>query len=81
MIFLPSTGVTESQPERIFFDYLTKSYKVFLAGNDDFDAMVQELVVTEQKNAIVSFDLTRLSGISLYFGKGISIFRFGRITS
>lgn len=59
---LPSTGVTESQPERIFFDYLTKSYKVFLAGNDDFDAMVQELGRNfEQKNAIVSSDLTRLS--------------------
>lgn len=59
---LPSTGVTESQPERIFFDYLTKSYKVFLAGNDDFDAMVQELGQNfEQKNALVSTDLARLS--------------------
>ena len=59
---LPSTGITESQPERIFFDYLTKSYKVFLAGNDDFDAMVQELGRNfEQKNSIVSADLARLS--------------------
>lgn len=59
---MPSTGVTESQPERIFFDYLTKSYKVFLAGNDDFDAMVQELGQNfEQKNAIVSAELQRLS--------------------
>lgn len=59
---LPSTGITESQPERIFFDYLTKSYKVFLAGNDDFDAMVQELGRNfEQKNNIVSLDLNRLS--------------------
>lgn len=59
---MPSTGVTESQPERIFFDYLTKSYKVFLADNDDFDAMVQELGQNfEQKNAIVSAELQRLS--------------------
>jgi kinetochore protein NDC80 len=59
---LPSTGVTESQPERIFFDYLSKSYKVFLAGNDDFDAMITELGSNfEQKNSIVSADLSRLS--------------------
>ena len=59
---MPSTGVTESQPERIFFDYLTKSYKVFLAGNDDFDVMVQELGRNfEQKNSIVSVDLNRLN--------------------
>lgn len=59
---MPSTGATESQPERIFFDYLTKSYKVFLAGNDDFDVMVQELGSNfEQKNAIVSSELKRLS--------------------
>ena len=58
---LPSTGVTENQPERIFFDYLTKSYKVFLAGSDDFDVMVKELGRNfEQKNEIVSSDLTRL---------------------
>ena len=58
---LPSTGLTENQPERIFFDYLSKSYKVFLAGNDDFEAMLQDLRINfEQKNSIVSADLSRL---------------------
>ena len=33
----------EARPDRIFYDYLCKSYKVFLAGNDDFDGMIHEL--------------------------------------
>jgi kinetochore protein NDC80 len=39
----PVDATMEAQPEKIFFDYLCKSYKIFLAGNDDFDSMVQEL--------------------------------------
>ena len=43
--------------------------------------MVQELGRNfEQKNAIVSSDLSRLSESVSIFGKGISIFRFWRIT-
>jgi kinetochore protein NDC80 len=30
-------------PEEIFFDYLCKSYKIFLAGGDDYDALVKEM--------------------------------------
>lgn len=33
----------EAEPEKIFYNYLCKAYKVFLSGSDDFDEMVKEL--------------------------------------
>lgn len=32
-----------SQSEKLFFDYLCRSYKLFLAGNDNFDPLISEL--------------------------------------
>lgn len=32
-----------SEPEKIFFSYLCKAYKVFLSGSDDFEGMIKEL--------------------------------------
>lgn len=62
-INVPSVhGITDDQPEQIFFEYLSKSYKVFLTGNDDFDSMVQDLANNfDQKNSIISADLNRIS--------------------
>jgi len=40
--------------EKIFFDYLCKTYKVFLAGSDNFDAMVADLGGSfERKNEAI----------------------------
>ncbi len=33
----------QSDPEKIFFNYLSKAYKVFLSGSDDFEGMIKEL--------------------------------------
>jgi kinetochore protein NDC80 len=30
-------------PEGIFFEYLCKSYKIFLAGSDDYDGLIKEM--------------------------------------
>lgn len=37
------SGSQDSSPEKIFFDYLCRSYKLFLAGNDNFDDLIGEL--------------------------------------
>ncbi|KAI8827943.1 HEC/Ndc80p family-domain-containing protein [Chytriomyces cf. hyalinus JEL632] len=34
----------ERQAEKVFFQYLTRAYKEFLAGDDNYDAMADELV-------------------------------------
>lgn len=53
---------TTANPEKIFYDYLCKAYKVFLSGSDDFDGMVRELGSNfEQKNEIVSAELSKLT--------------------
>lgn len=45
----PDSMIEEQQQEdttaaeKIFFDYLCKTYKVFLAGSDNFDSMIAEL--------------------------------------
>jgi kinetochore protein NDC80 len=33
----------QSDPEKIFYNYLCKAYKVFLSGSDDFEGMIKEL--------------------------------------
>lgn len=53
---------TTANPEKIFYDYLCKAYKVFLSGSDDFDGMVRELGSNfEQKNEVVSAELGKLT--------------------
>lgn len=37
-------------PEGIFFDYLCKSYKIFLAGSDDYDSLIKEMSSSFGKN-------------------------------
>lgn len=48
----PSSSVTlpkGNSGERLFFDYLCKAYKLFLAGNDDFDDLVSDLSANFEK--------------------------------
>lgn len=36
-------GAGAAQSERLFFDYLCRAYKLFLAGSDNFDPLISEL--------------------------------------
>lgn len=47
-----AASLADSQAaEKIFFDYLCKTYKIFLAGSDNFDAMITDLGASfERKN-------------------------------
>lgn len=48
--------------EKIFFDYLCKTYKVFLAGSDNFDAMIADLGSNfERKNEATLAEAAELS--------------------
>lgn len=38
-----NVGADIQASEKIFFDYLCKTYKIFLAGSDNFDAMISDL--------------------------------------
>lgn len=50
-------GVNEN---RVFFDYLGKAYAAFLAGDDNFEALDQELAYSfEERNAVVSAELAK----------------------
>ncbi len=59
----PSTPDTQGA-EKIFFDYLCKTYKLFLAGSDNFDAMVSDLGSNfERKNENILAETSELSRI------------------
>ena len=47
----------DSSPEKIFFDYLCKTYKLFLAGSDDFDGILQEMNANFGTNIRVYTDI------------------------
>lgn len=48
--------------EKLFFDYLCKTYKLFLAGSDNFDAMVGELGSSfERRNETALAETAELS--------------------
>lgn len=50
-------GVNEN---RVFFDYLSKAYAAFLAGDDNFEALDKELADSfEERNAIVAQELEK----------------------
>jgi SMC interacting uncharacterized protein involved in chromosome segregation len=44
--------------EKIFFEYLSKAYAVFLAGDDNYDAMDSELITSF--GSFLSVDTTAL---------------------
>jgi kinetochore protein NDC80 len=47
--------------EKLFFDFLSKAYGVFLAGNDDFEPLEQEMAYNfEQRNADTIREIERL---------------------
>ncbi|KAJ3032537.1 kinetochore-associated Ndc80 complex subunit ndc80 [Rhizophlyctis rosea] len=53
-------GGGQTQPEKIFFDYLTKAYHVFLAGNDDYGDMDRELTGNfDRRNELVIREVDR----------------------
>ncbi|KAJ3078995.1 kinetochore-associated Ndc80 complex subunit ndc80, partial [Quaeritorhiza haematococci] len=64
-----AAGGASTHPEKIFFEYLTKAYAVFLAGGDDYDAMDAELMANFgissflqlKKNEMVLRDIERLT--------------------
>ncbi|KAI9143730.1 HEC/Ndc80p family-domain-containing protein [Paraphysoderma sedebokerense] len=60
----PGTGFDEGMDnDMLFFDYLTKAYQGFLAGDDDFGIMEAELATNfERKNEVVLKDVERLTG-------------------
>jgi SMC interacting uncharacterized protein involved in chromosome segregation len=50
--------------EKIFFDYLCKTYKIFLAGSDNFDAMITDLGASfERKNESTLADTADLAQV------------------
>ncbi|KAI9353822.1 HEC/Ndc80p family-domain-containing protein [Obelidium mucronatum] len=50
-----------SQGEKVFFTYLTKAYAVFLAGDDNYDAMDDELIANfDRKNEKTVKDVEKL---------------------
>ncbi|KAJ3196946.1 kinetochore-associated Ndc80 complex subunit ndc80 [Irineochytrium annulatum] len=54
-------GSSEVNNEKVFFDYLTKAYAVFLAGDDNYDAMDQELISTfDRKNESIVREVEKL---------------------
>ncbi|KAJ3284177.1 kinetochore-associated Ndc80 complex subunit ndc80 [Rhizoclosmatium sp. JEL0117] len=51
----------QAQGEKVFFDYLTKAYAVFLAGDDNYDAMDDELISNfDRKNEKTVKDVEKL---------------------
>ncbi|KAG4305374.1 hypothetical protein PORY_000930 [Pneumocystis oryctolagi] len=51
----------DNEAERIFFDYLTKAYRVFLSGDDDFSEMEKELELEfEKRNEEILLIIERL---------------------
>jgi kinetochore protein NDC80 len=52
----PSTEVDGGNAsEKIFFDYLCKSYKLFLAGSDNFDPLISELGASFERRNEATF--------------------------
>ncbi|KAJ3391310.1 kinetochore-associated Ndc80 complex subunit ndc80 [Entophlyctis sp. JEL0112] len=50
-----------AQGEKVFFDYLTKAYSTFLAGDDDYDNMDNELIANfDRKNEKIVKDIEKL---------------------
>eukprot|EP00004_Rigifila_ramosa_P011480 TRINITY_DN2458_c0_g1_i1.p1 TRINITY_DN2458_c0_g1~~TRINITY_DN2458_c0_g1_i1.p1 ORF type:complete len:630 (-),score=148.24 TRINITY_DN2458_c0_g1_i1:5-1894(-) len=49
-------------PERLFFDYVTKAYELFLSGQDDFEPLDRQLAAAfDQKHGDTSAQLQRLT--------------------
>ncbi len=54
-------GAAAKGSERIFFDYLCKSYKVFLSGSDNFEPLIGDLSAAfERKNAATFREIASL---------------------
>lgn len=62
---LPSAGAGNTAgngSEKMFFDYLCKSYKLFLAGSDNFDPLISELGASfERRNEATYQEVDHLS--------------------
>ncbi|PJF18623.1 hypothetical protein PSACC_01565 [Paramicrosporidium saccamoebae] len=63
MTDLPGSTQTTAS-EKVFFDYLCKSYKLFLAGSDNFDPLISELGASfERRNEVVYQEVEQLSRV------------------
>ncbi|TPX46493.1 hypothetical protein SeMB42_g03675 [Synchytrium endobioticum] len=54
-------GDPTANAEKIFFDYLTKAYELWMAGGDNFDSIDQELISNfDRKNELAIHEVDRL---------------------
>ncbi|TPX32146.1 hypothetical protein SmJEL517_g04699 [Synchytrium microbalum] len=55
-------GDPTGNPEKLFFDYLSKAYALFMAGSDNYDGIDQEMMADfDRKNEFVIQDVARLN--------------------
>lgn len=66
---------TDPEAERMFFDYLTKTYRMFLNGDDHYESMQAELASNfEAKHGVILSDIESLRSKILAIESELKVF-------